>query len=54
MNTLIQVLVLMTLVTGVNSHEGEHSQIGNIGMYGQAMTRATAQSVQPKAQEEMA
>ena len=57
MNLLIQVLVLMTLVIGVNSHEGEHGQIGNIGRYGQGMTRnpmeTTTKSVQPKAQEEM-
>ena len=57
MNTLIQVVVIMTLVIGVNSHEGEHGQIGNIGRYGQAMTKApietTTKSVQPKAQEEM-
>ena len=57
MNTLIQVLLLMTLVIGINSHEGEHGQISNIGRYGQAMTRApmetTTKSVQPKAQEEM-
>ena len=46
----------MTLVIGVNSHEGEHGQIGNIGRYGQAMTRdqmkTTTKSVQPKVQEE--
>ena len=57
MNLLIQVLVLMTLVIGVNSHEGEHGQIGNIGKYGQGMTRnpmeTNTKSVQPKAQEEM-
>ena len=54
MNLLIQVLVLMTLVIGVNSHEGGH---GNIGRSGQGMTRnpmeTTTKSVQPKAQEEM-
>ena len=54
MNTLIQILILMTLVIGIDSHEGE---LGNIGRYGQAMTRApietTTKSVQPKAQEEM-
>ena len=47
----------MTLVIGINSHEGEHGQIGNIGRYGQGMTRnpmeTTTKSVQPKAQEEM-
>ena len=52
MNLLIQVLVLMTLVIGVNSREGEHGQIGNIGRYGQGMTRdpmeTTTKSVQPK------
>ena len=57
MNTLLQVLVLMTLVIGIDSLEGEHGQIGNIGRYSQAMTRApmetTTKSVQPKAQEEM-
>ena len=57
MNTLIQVLILMILVISVNSHEGEHDQIGNIGRYGQGMTRApmetTTKSVKPKAQEEM-
>ena len=55
MNTLIQVLVLVTLVIGGNSHEGEHGQIGNIGRYGQGMTRAPMEtkSVKPKAQEEM-
>ena len=57
MNLLIQVLVLMTLVICVNSHEGEHGQFGSIGRYGQGMTRdpmeTTTKSVQPKAQEEM-
>ena len=57
MNLLIQVLVLMTLVISVNSHEGEHGQIGNIGSYRQGMTRnpmeTTTKSVQPKAQKEM-
>ena len=57
MNLLLQVLVLMTLVIGVNSHEGEHGQIDNIGRYGQGMTRnpmeTTTKSVKPKAQEEM-
>ena len=57
MNTLIQVLELMTLVICVNSHEGEHGQIGNIGRYGQGMTRApmetTTKSIKPKAQEEI-
>ena len=57
MNLLIQVLVLMTLVNGVNSHGGEHGQIDNIGRYGQGMTRnpmeTTTKSVKPKAQEEM-
>ena len=57
MNLLIQVLVLVTLVIVVNSHEGEHGQIGNIGRYGQGMARdpmeTTTKSVQPKAQEEM-
>ena len=59
MNLLIQVLVLITFVIGVNSHEGEHDQIGNIGRYGQGqgMTRdpmeTTTKSVRPKAQEEM-
>ena len=47
----------MTLVIGVNSHEGEHGQIDNIGRYGQGMTRnpmeTTTKSVKPKAQEEM-
>ena len=56
MNLLIQVLVLMTLVNGVNSHGGEHGQI-DIGRYGQGMTRnpmeTTTKSVKPKAQEEM-
>ena len=57
MNLLIQVLVLMTLVIGINSHEGEHGQIGNIGRYGQGMTRkpmeTTTKSVKPKAQDKM-
>ena len=57
MNLLIQVLVLMTPVIGVNSHEGEHGQISNIGRNGQGMTKnpmeTTTESVQPKAQEEM-
>ena len=57
MNLLIQVLVLMTLVISVNSHEGEHGQFGNIGRYGQGMTRdpmeTTTRCVQPKAQGEM-
>ena len=57
MNTLIQVLVLMTLVISVNSHKGEHGQIGNIGRYGQRMKRGpmetTTKSVKPKAQEQM-
>ena len=57
MSLLIQVLVVMTLVIGVNSHEGEHGQTDNIGRYGQGMTRipmeATTKSVKPKAQEEM-
>ena len=47
----------MTLVIGVNSYEGEHGQIDNIGRYGQGMTRnpmeTTTKSVKPKAQEEM-
>ena len=57
MNLLIQVLVLMTLVNCVNSHEGEHGQTDNIGRYGQGMTRnpmeTTTKSVKSKAQEEM-
>ena len=57
MNLLIQVLVLMTLVNCVHSHEGEHGQTDNIGRYGQGMTRnpmeTTTKSVKPKAQEEM-
>ena len=47
----------MTLVIGVNSHEGEHGQFGSIGRYGQGMTRdpmeTTTKSVQPKAQEDI-
>ena len=49
---MLQVLVLMMLVIGIDSHEGERGQIGNTGRYGQAMTRApmetTSKSVQPK------